>query len=109
MSRWISPASCAVSSASAIGAQEPQRARAVELAGDDQVLERRPADQAHRDEQPLVDLAGLVDRDDVRVVERRLDAALAAEALAERRRPSPSCGARSFSATVRSSDSWRAS
>ena len=69
MSRWMRPDSCAVSSASAIGL----RIRSV-----------RPAHQAHRHEQPVVGLAGLVDRDDVRVLDAGLEQALAPEPLTER-------------------------
>ena len=64
--------------------QDPQRAPGVELARDDHVLQVRPADDAHGQEQAVIRLAGLVDRDDVRVVDRGLQQALAAEALAER-------------------------
>ena len=83
MSRWIRPASCAASSASAIGREDPQRAARVELARDDHVLEVRPADQPHRDEEALLALARLVDGDDVRVVDPGLDLPLAPEALPE--------------------------
>ena len=44
-----------------------------------------PVDEAHRDEERAVLLAGLVDRDDVRVLEGGRDARLALEALAELR------------------------
>ena len=83
MSRWIRPASCAVSSASAIGAEDPDRPAGVELARDDHVLQVRPADQPHGDEDALVAVARLVDGDDVRVVDVRLELALAPEPLAE--------------------------
>ena len=57
---------------------------------------------AHRDVEQVVDLAGLVDRDDVRVVDRGGQLRLAQEALAERS-SSASSGASSLSATLRSS------
>jgi hypothetical protein len=66
------------------GLEEPQRAGSLELSRDDEVLQRGPPHEAHRDEQGAVDLAGLVDGDDVRVVDGRLDLPLAAEPLAER-------------------------
>ena len=75
----------------------------------DHVLQGRPADQPHREEEAVLGLAGLVDGDDVRVVDRGLEQALAAEALAERRRPRLSSAARTLSATVRFSESWVAS
>ena len=43
----------------------------------------RALDVAHRQVQPAVGLAGVVDRDDVRVLERRCELGLAQEALAE--------------------------
>ncbi len=52
--------------------QQAQRPPVVELAPQDQILERGALDHAHRQEQPVVGLAGLVDRHDVGVVERRL-------------------------------------
>ena len=45
--------------------------------------EVRPVDVAHRDEQAAVDLTGLVDRDHVRMVERRREPRLAKQPLAE--------------------------
>ena len=63
--------------------EDAQRPRRLELARHDEVLERRAANEAHGDEQRAVDLAGLVDGDDVRVVDGRLDLALAPEALAK--------------------------
>ena len=56
----------------------------IELPGEDQVLERGPADHPHGEEEPVLTFSGLVHGDDVRVVDRRLELALAAEALAER-------------------------
>ena len=64
--------------------EQAQRAGGVELARVDEVLQRVAAHVAHREIQAVLGLAGVVDRDDVRVVERRLDLALAAEARAER-------------------------
>ena len=63
--------------------EQPQRPPVVELAAHDQVLERRSLDHAHREEQPAIGLTGLVDGDDVGVVEGGLQQALATEALAE--------------------------
>ena len=51
-------------------AEQVERAPRVERAVADQVDERRPVDQAHREVQAVVGLAGVVDRDDVRMVER---------------------------------------
>ena len=48
-----------------------------------QRLEVGPVDVAHRDEQAPVDLAGLVDRDDVRVVEAGREPRLPQQPLAE--------------------------
>ncbi len=63
--------------------EQAQRPPVVELAPQDQILERGALDHAHREEQPVVGLAGLIHGDDVGVVEGGLQQALAAEALAE--------------------------
>ena len=63
--------------------EQPHGVLAAELARDDEVLERAAADEPHREEQPLVRLAGLVDGDDVRMVDRGLELSLAAKAGAE--------------------------
>ena len=65
--------------------EDAQRPADVQLPRDDQVLQVRPPDEPHREEEPVLALARLVDRDDVRVLERGLEETLAAEALAERR------------------------
>ena len=52
-------------------------------AGSQQGLEVGAVDVAHRDEQPAIDLAGVVDGDDVRVVEARRQPRLVQEPLAE--------------------------
>ena len=49
-----------------------------------QLFQVGAVDEAHRDVQLPVDLAGVVDRDDVRMLERGGQARLAEEALAER-------------------------
>ena len=49
----------------------------------EQVLRVGPVDVPHRDPEDAVFLARLVDRDDVRVVERRCEPRLAREPLAE--------------------------
>ena len=65
-------------------------------------LEVGALDVAHGDEQAAVGLAGLVDRDDVRMVDRRRELGLAQEPLAKA--PSDaSSGASTFSATRRRS------
>ena len=63
--------------------EDPQRPSGVQLAPDDQVLERCTPDELHRDEQAVLALPRLVHRDDVRMVHRALDARLVAEALTE--------------------------
>ncbi len=66
-----------------------------------------PGHELHREVQAVLGLAGLVDGDDVRVLERRLEPALAPEALDELG-SSPSPPASTFRATRRSSSTWRA-
>ena len=109
MSRWIRPIPCASSSASATGREDLQRPGDVELAGVDQVLQRLPAHEPHRDEQALLGLARLVDGDDVRMLQARLDLALAPEALRGTPMSSLRCAASSLRATTRSSESCVAS
>ncbi len=60
---------------------------------------------AHDEVEVAVLLAGRVDRDDVRVVDRRGEAGLALEALAQRRGPTRRSAAMSLSATGRPSRS----
>ncbi len=78
------PAAWAASSASAIWPQQPDRAlrRQRPLAGD-QPAQVAALDQAHRDDQLAVLLAGVVDGDDAGVVEAGGEPRLAQEALAE--------------------------
>ena len=49
--------------------EDVERAVRVELARADQVAQPRAAHELHREEEPDLALAGLVDRDDVRVIE----------------------------------------
>ena len=63
--------------------EQRQRAGPRERAAGDERRERRAADELHRDEQPVVGLDGLVHGDDVRMLERGLHPALAAEATDE--------------------------
>ena len=87
MSRWITPATCAYASASQIfsatstacGSGGEAAARAHE------VLERPPLDELHHDELRLAVGAGVVDADDVRVVQAGGGLRLAAEAVDEAR------------------------
>ena len=70
-SRWMRPRSWAASSAAATWDEQADGAFGVErpLAAQ-QLPQVGSLDVAHRDEQGAVRLAGLEDRDDVRVVER---------------------------------------
>ena len=70
------------------------------------VREVEALDVAHRDEQVLVRLAGLVDRDHVRVVDRRGGLPLALEALAEETHLRRGTAASSLRATRRPSAIW---
>ena len=85
-SRWIRPIACAASSAEATWRQTsiarygPQAARRAQHAGEVLAL-----DVLHRQVEQPVDLAGVVDRDDVRVLQGGGDPRLAREALAEAR------------------------
>ena len=100
-SRWTRPLPCAAPSALATGAMMSTRApgRAALLL--EPVLRVGAVDVAHRDPEDAVFLAGLVDRDDVRMVERGREPRLAREPLAEGLILASS-GASSLSATVRS-------
>ena len=53
--------------------EDVERAVGVELARADQVAQPRAAHELHREEQADLALAGLVDRDDVRVIEPGLE------------------------------------
>ena len=90
------------------GPQETDRPPGVELAAHDQLRERRAVDEAHRQEQTLRQLPRLVHADHVRMLERRLQAALAAEALQEGVVGRPSVRT-TLNATRRFSRSWLAS
>ena len=68
----------------------------------DAVLQRLAVEELHRDERLALGLADVVDRADVRVVERRGRARLALEAL-ERAGSRANSSGRNFRATVRSS------
>ena len=79
-----SPRSCAASSAAATCASRCDRARGLErrlLV--EQTGEVGAVDVAHRDVELPVGLAGVVDREDVRVIERGRQLALDEEPLAE--------------------------
>ncbi len=64
--------------------EDRDRLRRLERAVPQPLLEVASLDVAHRDEEQLAELAGLVDRDDVRVVDRGRELRLAQEAVAER-------------------------
>ena len=84
-SRCTRPAACAASSAPPICCAIRERLRRASSAP--RVLSSAcrlgPLDVAHREEEDAVDLVGVVDRDHVRVVERRGELRLAEEARAE--------------------------
>ncbi len=63
--------------------EDRDRAGRLQIAVGDQLLEVGAANEPHREEQRLCDLARLVDRNDVRVVDPGLKNALAAKSLAE--------------------------
>ena len=63
-------------------------------------------DQVHGHEQQAVLLAGVVDRDHVRVADRDRDPRLLAEARGGSARPAASSGEITFSATTWSSAMW---
>ncbi len=62
---------------------DEERARRLEWPARELLLQIRAVHEPHRDVEPAGDLAGVVDRDDRRVVERGGEARLAQEALAE--------------------------
>ena len=107
MSRWIRPASCAASSASAIGPSTCRVRADAEPAADDQLLQVAPAHEAHREEQAVVDLAGLVHRARCSGDPARPGSALRGGSARGSRGPTPSTSARNFSATVRFSETLR--
>ena len=79
MSRWMMPRRCAASSASAICLAKWITRPGGDRAVLDHLLDRPPLEPLHRDERlPLV-LAELVDRADVRVLQRRGEARFAFE------------------------------
>ena len=62
----------------------PDRVARVEAAALQARLQVAPLDVAHRDEEEVVGRPGLVDRDDVRMVDRRGELRLAQEPVTER-------------------------
>ena len=79
MSRWMSPASVRGVKRVRDLREQAHAAARVERAVEDQLLERGPGDQPHGEEQAVLALPGLVNADDVLVVERGLDLAFALE------------------------------
>ena len=71
--------------------------------GEEQPPQVGPVHVAHRDVQRAVDLAGVVDRHDIRVIEPRGETRTRAAAARGSARPPRGRGARTFSATGRSS------
>ena len=83
-SRWTSPRACAASSADAIWPRRPTaRSGSRRPRLSQEARKVASLDVAHREEEHAVRLAGGVDRDDVRMLERRGDLRLAEEAIAE--------------------------
>ena len=82
-SRWTIPAAWAESRASATWARRSIASSGSSGAGGDPPLQVAAADQPHRDDQLAVLLAGVVDGDDVRVLEAGREPRLAQEAVAE--------------------------
>ena len=64
--------------------EDADRVRRVQTAALQTLLEVTPLDVAHGDEEDVLGRPGLVDRDDVRMVDRRSQLRLAQEAVAER-------------------------
>ena len=84
-SRWTRPAVCAASSAEATGEMnDGDPARRQGPADPEHPLQGVARHEAHRDVLHAVGLAGRVDRDDVRVVDRRDGAGLADEPRPQR-------------------------
>ena len=71
MSRWMMPAVCAASSASAIWMPDVEHRVQSERTGGEPILQRRALQILHGDERSPVLLADVVDRADVVMVERR--------------------------------------
>ena len=71
MSRWMMPAVCAASSASAIWMPTSSSVFEAQRTGGEPILQRRALQILHDDERSPVLLADVVDRADVRVVQRR--------------------------------------
>ena len=83
-SRWTMPAAWAASSAPATWpSSSTASAGGQRAAAGDPALQVAALDQPHRDDQLAVLLAGVVDRDDARMVEPGREARLAQEPLAE--------------------------
>ena len=90
MSRWMTPALCAASSASAICDAELEQVVERQRPARDARLERLALEQLHHHELLAVVLADVVQRADVRMAQRRDDARFAQEAihrLRDRSRP----------------------
>ena len=64
--------------------EDPDRVRRVQTAALQALLQVTPLDVAHGDEEDVLGRPGLVDRDDVRMVDRRSQLRLAQEAVTER-------------------------
>ena len=64
--------------------QDADRVGRIQTAASESLVQVMPLDVSHGDEEEVVGRAGLVDRDDVRVVDRRRELRLAEEAVAER-------------------------
>ena len=64
--------------------EDADRVRRVETAAPEALFQVTPLDVAHGDEEEVLGRPGLVDRDDVRMVDRRGQLRLAQEAVAER-------------------------
>ncbi len=80
---------------------DPHRPGAVQRPIIEQGLQVAAVDQPHRHVQPPVDLANVMNRHDVRIVEARSGAGFAAEPLSNNRSWA-NCGRSVFSATTRS-------
>ena len=64
--------------------EDADRVRRVQTAALEALLQVAPLDVAHGDEEEVLGRPGLVDRDDVRMVDRRGELRLAQEAVTER-------------------------
>ena len=82
-SRWTRPRACAASSAPATWAEDADGLGRLQWPVAQPAGEVHAIDEAHRQEGGAVDLAGLVERDDVGVVDRGREVRLALEARPE--------------------------